>query len=572
MTNDGIADVFTEIADRLEIEGANPFRIRAYRTAARNLEGLTEPLSDRVDEGEDLTGIEGIGEDLSAKIIEIVTTGSCKALKELKGRIPDSLILLTRIQGLGPKRVGQLYKELHIESISDLEQALEEGSLEELKGFGSKMIENIRQGLDDPSLTEVRFLRASVEATVQQLLSCLRDAGDAKQVEVAGSYRRWKETVGDLDLLVCAEDAKPFMSALVEFEDVDRVLQQGDKKASVVLRRGLQVDLRVVPASSFGAALHYFTGSKEHNVAMRRLAQSRDLKMNEYGLFSGDDQVVGATEKEMYQELDLPWIPPELREERGELSADVQGDLPALVEEQDIRCDLHMHSDGSDGRHTIREMAEAAAERGYEVIAITDHSQRLTVAHGLDADRLKRQMDEIDQLNEDVDGIHILKGLEVDILEDGSLDMDDDTLSALDLVIASIHSKMQLDRKTQTERMLEAMEHPAVTCIGHPTGRLLLRRPPMDLDMEAILDRAAERGIWMEINANPMRLDLNDHHIRMALERDIPLAINTDAHRMEDLDVMKHGVGQARRGWAETGQIVNTLSRTELEKRLKNRS
>jgi len=567
--NQHIISVFEELADLLEIQDANPFRIRAYRSAARKLEALTISLADEVAAGRDLTSLDGIGKDLAAKIEEIIATGSSTALTSLKAELPEDLPTLTRIQGLGPKRVGRLYRELGIEGIDDLQAAIDDGRVESLKGFGKKLIAGLLLSLKNPELTETRYLRASVENTVRELCDLLRSDPSAHRVQVAGSFRRGRETVGDLDILVAADESVSLMQRVIEFPGCQRVLAHGTTKSSVILQSGIQVDVRVVPDESFGAALHYFTGSQAHNIELRHRAQQQKLKLNEYGLFDGDVSVAGKQEDEIFKALNLSPIPPELREARGELAAAEDGVLPKLLEEGSIRGDLHMHSTWSDGRHDIRAMAEAAASKGYAYIAITDHSQRLTVANGLTAERVRKQIDEIRKLNESQADIHIFCGLEVDILEDGSLDMDDDVLSDLDVVIGSVHSLFQLSRDQQTDRIRRAMDHPCFTMMGHATGRLLLQRPPYEVNIDAILDHAAQRGCWMEINANPRRLDLNEVHAREAICRGIPLAVNTDAHHVDQLELMRHGVIQARRAWAEPSHIGNTRSLEAFKKVVK---
>lgn len=567
--NQHIIDVLDEIADLLEIKGANPFRIRAYRSASRTLEGLSVELADEVARGADLTALAGIGKDLASKIQEIVTSGTTRALVDLKAELPEGLPLLTRIQGLGPRRVGQLYRELDVKNLDELKAAVNAGQVEQLKGFGKKMVEGIKTGLENPELSEIRYLRAAVEPTVKAFHALLEKDLEDGQIAVAGSYRRGRETVGDLDFLVSTNESASLMKRFTGTASCERILAHGDTKSSILLQSGIQVDLRVVPRESFGAALHYFTGSKAHNIEMRQRARKKGLKLNEYGLFKGDECVAGRAEEGVFQALGLTMIPPELREGRGELEAAEKGLLPSLVEAADLRGDLHMHTTWSDGRHSIRAMAEAAAALGYDYVAITDHSQRLTIANGLDAHRLRKQIDEINALNEEGLGITIFKGQEVDILEDGSLDMDDGLLNELDIVIGSVHSHFQLSRDRQTDRICRAMDHPCFTMLGHATGRLLLDRPAYALDMEKVIQHAAQRGCWMEINANPRRLDLNDLHAREAIGRGIPLAINTDAHHVDQLRLMRHGVVQARRAWVEKKHIVNTKSLQAFKKMVK---
>lgn len=569
MNNEQLASHFRELADLLELAGENPFKIRAYRGAVRTLRTETRAMTDRLAEAEeDLTALPGIGKELAAKIAELVETGRLQALDKARSALPEGLPALLRLEGLGPKKVRRLYDELGIDSLESLEQAINDGKIRQLKGFGEKSEQAIQQALMQRPQGPERFLRSQATELLTPLLAALRATPGVVQVEPAGSYRRARDTVGDLDILVASEPGVEVMPVLLGWPGVQEVIAGGETKTSVRMGTGLQVDLRVVPPASFGAALHYFTGSMEHNIRLRRRAQDRSLKVNEYGVFDGDSCVGGATEAEVFAALDLPWMPPEIREDRGEWTAAEAGDLPRLVTVDDIRGDLHAHTTYSDGLHSIREMAEAARERGYAYLAITDHSQRLTVAHGLDAERLRDQGAEIDRVRGEVDGLLLLKGIEVDILEDGSLDLDDDVLGELDLVIASVHSRFKLDVDRQTERILRAMDHPRVTLLGHPTGRLLLSRPPYEVDMERIIDHAAQRGTVLEINANPRRLDLNDQWARLAVERGCTLAVNTDAHRVDDFDLMGYGIGQARRAWVEAQHLLNTMAPEVLLDRL----
>lgn len=567
--NENIANIFDEIANILEIEEANPFRIRAYRNAAREIQNLGRELNTLVAQGEDLTRLPAIGKDLAAKITEIVATGQCQALEKLRRELPPGVTDLLQIPGLGPRRVHALYHELDIHTPEQLLRAARDGRLEELHGFGPKTAETIIRNIEQHIRQKQRIKLATAARYAEPLAAFLRKQPGVEEVTVAGSYRRCRETVGDLDILVCAKQGKALIAAFIEYDEVATVQSQGTTRSTVVLRNGLQVDLRVVPRKSFGAALHYFTGSKAHNIALRRRAQQNGLKINEYGIFDGDKQVAGKTELSIYKTMGLPWIAPELRENQGEIEAAEQDKLPKLVELKDLKGDLHAHTTATDGHHSLKEMAMAAKDRGLSYLAITEHSRRLTVAHGLDEKRLLQQLDEIDALNDQLDGITLLKGIEVDILEDGDLDLPDALLGKLELVIGAVHSKFNLSREKQTERIIRAMQHPHFSILAHPTGRLLEQREPYDVDMSRIIAAARQRGCYLELNAHPERLDLLDTHCRMAREAGVLVSINSDAHSTSDFDNLIYGVGQARRGWLEKPDVLNTRSLTQLRKLLK---
>lgn len=566
--NAEIAAMFDQAAELLEIKGDNPFRCRAYRRAARIVEGLPKSITGLLKEGQDLSELPGIGKDLAGKIAAIVATGKFDLLESLKRELPSDLGEMAALPGLGPKRVKLLYDRLRIRSIEDLRRAVKRGRLREIRGFGAKIEEKLRAALSKPA-TKKRFKLATAEAEAEELAAFLRQDLDDGKVVVAGSYRRRRDTVGDLDILVTARDGLAIGSRLAKYENVVNVLAHGPTRTAVVLRSGLQVDLRVVPAMSYGAALLYFTGSKAHNVALRRLANERGWKLNEYGLFAGKRRIAGASEEEVYKKLDLSFVPPELREDRGEIDLAKKKHLPTLISVPDIRGDLHVHSNWSDGTAAISEMAEAAKARGYAYVAITDHSQRVTVAHGLDAKRLARHIKEIDRLNDKLKGFTILKGVEVDILDDGRLDLPDEILSRLDIVVAAVHYKFDLSRDTQTERIIRAMDNRNVSILAHPTGRLIGVREPYEVDMDRILAAAQERGCCVEINAEPDRLDLSDVHVQAAKSTGVKIAISTDAHSTAALGYMRFGVDQARRGWLEAGDVINTRSLPELKRILK---
>ena len=558
--NADIAAIFEEIADLLEIQGENPFRIRAYRNAARQMESMGVPAADMVAKSEDLTELPGIGDDLAAKIREIVETGKCRALEKLHRQLPPTLTELLKIPGLGPKRVKTLYQQLKVNTLEQLKRAARDGKIRELAGFGDKTETAIRDALAAHAEQAPRFKLAVAAQYAEPLVAYLKQSRHVKQVEIAGSYRRCKETVGDLDILATTKGASDVMDRFVKYDEVKDVPAHGETRATVRLKCGLQVDLRVVPAESFGAALQYFTGSKAHNIEIRRLGQERKLKINEYGVFRGEKRIAGDTEESVYRAVGLPWIAPELRENRGEIEAAHKDKLPKLVELGDLKGDLHVHTTATDGHHTLKEMAAAARARGLEYFAITEHSRRLTVAHGLDPHRLRKQMEEIDRLNEQLKGVTILKGVEVDILEDGSLDLPDDVLAECDLVVGAVHSKFHLPRAKQTTRILRAMDRPCFSILAHPTGRLLEAREPYDVDMLKIVRQARERGCFLELNAHPERLDLLDIHCQMAKDEGVLVAISSDAHRLQDFDNLKYGIGQARRGWLAKDDVLNTRS------------
>lgn len=563
--NKDIADILNKIADLLDIKGANEFRVRSYRQAARSIDDLSENVRDKVKAGDDLTKISDVGESMADKIKEIVETGSLEQLQELEKEIPEELSTLLNLEGLGPERVKDLHDKLDIDSREDLEEAVEENKIRDLEGFGEKMEENIREELERSDGEEERTLLSVAEEYAESLLDYLKESDDIIKVKVAGSYRRRKETVGDLDILALCDDQEAVMDYYTSFEDVDEIMSKGETKSTVRLKSGLQVDLRAIAEESYGAAMMYFTGSKSHNIELRDRAIDRDLKLNEYGLFNEDDEAVAQeTEEDIYDELDLNWVTPELRENRGEVEAAADGELPDLVTMDDLKGDIHMHTKYTDGKASIREMAEAAIDLGHKYIAITDHSKRVSVAGGLDADEVADQIEELEKIDDKLDDIKILKGIEVDILEDGTLDLPDDILEKLDFRICSVHYHQDLSEKKQTKRILKAMDNPNFNILAHPTGRQLHERGEMDLDMEEIMDAAKERGIILELNSSPKRLDLNDHYCKMAKERGVKIEIGTDAHSKSELRYLKYGVYQARRGWLEPDDVINTRSLDDL--------
>lgn len=566
--NADIAEAFEEIANLLEIKGENPFRVRAYRNAARTIADLGEELRDRVERGEEIVGIPGIGKDLSQKIGQMVITGRIRQLEELRETLPAGLLEMLRIPGLGPKRVKLLYNDLDIHDVNQLAEAAKAGKVRELPGMGEKIEASILKAIETRRVEGKRFRRASITPYAESLLEHLRAVPGVKQIELAGSYRRARETVGDLDILIEAADSTAAMEAFTTYDEVQDILMKGETKSSIVLRMGIQVDLRVVPAESFGSALQYFTGSKEHNIVTRKIAQSKGLKVSEYGVFRGEESIAGRTEKDVYAALGLACPPPEIRENRGEVELSATGKLPKLVKAGDIRGDLHNHTTASDGASSLEEMAAAAQELGYEYLAICDHSKRLTVANGLDEKRLAKQVKEIDKLNEVFKNFRLLKGTECDILEDGSLDLDDAILAELDLVVVSVHSKFNLSREKQTERVLRALDNKYASILAHPTGRLILEREPYEIDVARVIEHAKQRGCFLELNANPMRLDLNDVHCQMAKKAGVLISIDVDGHRTRDLGNLRYGIGQARRGWLEKKDVLNTRPLKDLLKLL----
>ncbi len=567
--NADITAVFDEIADLLEIEGANPFRIRAYRNAARILGDLPEEVRALVERGDDLTRLPGIGTDLAGKIGEIVTTGHCTQLDRLHRETPPAVTELLKIPNLGPKRVKALYHDLGVQTVEQLRRAARDGRIRTLHGFGEKTEQNILQAVEAHARQNKRFLLATAAQYAASLQAFMQAVPGVIQVAVAGSFRRMRETVGDLDILVTAGPDSQVMQRFAGYDEVAEVLSVGETRASVLLKCGMQVDLRVVAKASYGAALHYFTGSKAHNIAIRRAAQQLGLKVNEYGVFRGAKRVAGETEESVFRAVKLPFIPPELREDRGEIDAARAGRLPKLVELSDLKGDLHAHTKASDGRDSLRDMALAARALGLEYMAITEHSRHLTVAHGLDPEQLTKQCDEIERLNTELKGITLLKGIEVDILDDGSLDLPDDALARLDLVIGAVHSRFDLSRAKQTERILRAMDHPHFTLLAHPGGRRIEKREPYDVDMLRIIRHARQRGCFLELNAHPERLDLLDSQCQMAKEEGVLISINSDAHSRLDFAHLRYGVGQARRGWLEKKNVLNTRPLAELRKLLK---
>jgi DNA polymerase (family 10) len=586
MENVEIAHILIQYADLMEIEGEDLFRIIAYRNAARTIESLSQPISQLIESGTDLQKLKlpGIGKSMAEHLEEIVKTGTLQTLEQLRKKLPGTLDELLQVEGLGPKRTKLLYDKLKISSIKQLEQAIDSGKLKSLRGFGEKSVEKIRQAIHNLAKRPIRFKLLDADQLVRPLLEYLRKGAGIEQLEVAGSYRRRMETVGDLDLLAACENPEPIMKRFESYPEVARVLAAGATRGTVILRSGIQVDLRILPRRCYGAALVYFTGSKAHNIAVRKIGVERGLRISEYGIFrvprgkkaeevgvEDGERIGGAKEEDVFRAVDLDWIPPELRENRGEIQAAQKHRLPNLIVLNDIRGDLHMHSKWTDGKSAIIDMVRACKERGYQYCAITDHSKAVHVAGGLTVDNLEKQREEIEKASSKIRGITVFTGCEVDILPDGSLDLPDPVLEQLDVVVAAVHSKMDMTQNEMTKRVLKALAHPAINILAHPTSRLINQREPFAIDLEEVFHAAKENNVAIELNAQPDRLDVNDVHAYRAREIGVKIAINTDAHSTEQLRFMSYGVDQARRGWLEKRHVLNTMTHPQLEIWLKQR-
>jgi len=563
MNNARYAELLGEIAALLQVKGANAFKVRAFERAARVVEGLAEPLDAWADRGP-LTAIDGIGKSIASDLMEMRERGSCAALDALRDELPAGITDLLRVQGLGPKKVKKLYDELAVGDLDTLEELAREGRLAEIDGFGAKTEAKILREIKRVRSYAGRTPIARALPVAEQIVAHLRALPGVARAEIAGSLRRGRETVGDLDFVVASDDPTPIMDAFANMDGVEEIIGKGDTKTSVRLGLGISADLRVVPERVFGATLHHFTGSKDHNVAIRSRALERGLRVSEWGVFerNGDAETPIAchTEADVFEAVGLAYIPPELREDSGEVEAADSGTLPALVETAQIHGDLHMHTTYSDGRHEVHEMADAAHACGLSYIAITDHSQALTVARGLTRERLEAQIEEIDAFNAQGHAVHVLRGLEVDILEDGAIDMDAEVLERLDWVVGSVHSRMNQSADVMTARLVAAVRSGLISAIGHPTGRLIGHRDPYAFDLDAVLDACEEMNVALEINASLERLDLDAPRIRQVLDRpSLWLTINTDAHATGGLSNMVHGVRMARRGWAPATRVLNTL-------------
>lgn len=572
MENSELIKIFEEIADLLLIQGENPFKIRAYQNAARAIEGLSEPLSAIHARGE-LETIDGIGKAIAQKIAEALTEGHMSFYDNLKASMPDGILDLLRVPGMGPKKAKLVYDQLHISNIEELKSAAQQGKLRDLPGMGQKTEEKILRGIENLEQFSGRFLLGLAYPIAQQIMERITKIPGVYTTEIGGSLRRGKETIGDADILVSAQDAEPVIAAFLENPRIKEIRAKGTTKASVLLDDGLQVDLRVVAKDSFGAALQYFTGSKEHNVKLREFAVKKGLKVNEYGVFRTDtnEKLAGETEEEVYRAIGFPYIAPELREGQDELELALEGKLPVLIEKKDILCALHNHTTASDGSLTLEQLVEEAQRRGYKYLAVTDHSRGLGIANGLDEDRLMEQIERIHAYNRKNKNFRVLTGAEVDIRADGSLDYPDTALQKLDIVIASIHSALDQTEDKMTKRVCDALLNPYVDFLAHPTGRLMGQRPPIRLDMEKVFAAAKETGAALEINSYYARLDLNDKHIREAKRYGVRFCIETDTHVLEHFDNLILGIKTARRARLEAGDVLNTLDLHELGKQKRNK-
>ena len=575
MENREIARLLWETADLMEIAGEDSFRIRSYRNGATAVEGYPERIEDILGDPErKVTDIPGIGKGLSQVLSEIVERGSCDRRDRLLEKFPPTALEFLKIQGLGPKGIALIFEHYRVSTIDELERLCREQKLRVLPRMGAKLEEKVLRSISQYRQRTGRYLLSYAEGVAQELAAVFHEVRGVEAVTPAGSLRRGRETVGDLDLLVTGPNPTAVLDRFIAYPSVEEVLSRGENKASAkVGREGLQVDVRALAPESFGAAMQYFTGSKDHNVAVRTRAVKMGFKLSEYGLYrvADDSKVAGETEAQIYEALGLGWIPPELRENSGEVEAAEQGTLPELVELEQIRGDLHMHTTETDGRATLAEMAEAGRAHGYEYIAITDHSKALAMANGLDEKRAVAFAAQVREINRGEIGIHVFSGLECDILKDGTLDLADDALAELDLVIASVHSHMNLEAAEMTDRLLRALECPHLRILGHPTGRILLHRDPFPFDFERVVAEAVRRGVWLEINASPERLDLSGTLVRTAKSKGARFAISTDAHHPKHLESMRYGVITARRGWLGPSDVMNTLPAKQFAAALQNR-
>ena len=565
MKNKELADLFEKMADILEFKGENPFKISAYRKASRIIGDLTQDIEDITESGK-LKDVPGIGEGMAQKIMEYLKTGKVSKFEEVRKGVPDELIAIMDIPGMGPKTLSMLHKEKGISNLSQMEKAVEDGSLVGLPGIGEKKVENIKRGIQLLKQSKGRMNLGIAFPVAKQIVETLREKTGSRKIEWAGSLRRMRENIGDIDILATGPNPEKIVHTFTHLPEVKEILASGETKASVIVERGIQIDLRVVEEDSYGAALQYFTGSKGHNIHLRGIAKARGIKINEYGVFKGEKKIGGKEEKDVYRVLGMDWIEPELREDRGEIEASQDGHLPKLVEQSEINGDLHVHSKWSDGTSTIEEIARAAQKRGYQYLAICDHSKSLKIAHGLDESRLMKQIEEIDRINEKMKGFQLLKGTEVDILADGKLDLSQKVLEKLDLVVAAVHSGFKQDKERMTKRIIRAIEDPLVHVVAHPSGRLLGARDPYEVEIEQVMEAAKQHSKALEINAYFERLDLDDIHCRKAKEMGIRVAIGTDSHHLDQMWMISLGVAVARRGWLGTQDVLNTLSLKEILK------
>jgi DNA polymerase (family 10) len=565
MKNKELADLFDKMADILEFRNENPFKISAYRRASRVLGDLTQDIKEIAESGE-LKKVPGIGEGMAQKIEEYLKTGKISKYEEVKKGVSDELIAMMEIPGMGPKTLAMIHKEKGIGNLSQLEKAVEDGSLIGLPGMGEKKAENIKRGIELLKASKGRMNLGVAFPLAKRIVETLREKTGSKKIEWAGSLRRMRENIGDIDILATGPNHQKIVHAFTHLPEVTEVLASGETKASVIVEGGVQIDVRVVEEGSYGAALQYFTGSKGHNIHLRGIAKAKGIKINEYGVFKGEKKIGGKEEKDVYKILGMDWIEPELREDRGEIEAAQEGKLPNLIQESEIKGDLHIHSKWSDGTSSIEEIAKAAQKKGYQYIALCDHSKSLRIAHGLDETRVLKQIEEIDRINEKLKGFQILKGTEVDILTDGKIDHQDKVLRRLDYVVAAVHSGFKQEKEKMTKRIVRALENPFVHCLAHPTGRLLGARAPYEVDIDEVMEAAKKYGKVLEINATFERLDLDDVHCKKAKEMGIRMAIGTDSHHPDQLWMISLGVAVARRGWLETPNVLNTLSLKEILK------
>ncbi|MFO7870609.1 MAG: DNA polymerase/3'-5' exonuclease PolX [Kiritimatiellia bacterium] len=569
MENAQIADIFDEIGDLLELREDNPFRIRSYRSAAQSIRNMSDRLEQLAEDGKDLSRIPNIGEATAGKIHEILEKGTCGRLEELREEMPEGLPEVMRVPGLGPRKAMQLYRDLEIESLDGLKKACEEHKVRELAGMGSKTEEKILQGIKTVKRTSGRILYHEADEYLDSLSGYLNELDELDRWETAGSIRRGKETIGDLDILIHAPDREKAADAILEYANIFDVISRGKERVSVRLTGGFQIDFRFFDPPAFGSALMYFTGSKAHNIAIRKIAQKNTWKLNEYGLFKGRRRLAGKTEEAVYSRLNMRWVPPELREDCGEVEASLKDRLPRLIEPEDIRGDLHAHTKATDGGNTIREMAEAARNAGYSYLAVTDHSKRVSMAGGLDDDAALRHADAVRKADGEMKRFWLLAGIEVDILKNGTLDLKEKTLESLDWVVASVHYDRNIGRKAMTDRIVRAVDSGLVHCLGHPLGRIIGEREPFDVDMERVIESCVENGVRLEINSQPDRLDLPGNYCRTARDAGARFAIGTDTHSADGFRFMRMGIITARRGWLRKKDVLNTATIAGLKKILK---
>jgi DNA polymerase (family 10) len=565
MKNKELADLFNRMADILEFKDENPFKISAYRKAARIIGDLTQDIEE-IAESRKLKDVPGIGEGMAQKIVEYLKTGKVSKFEEVRKGVSDELIAIMDIPGMGPKTLSMIHKKKGISSLSQFEKAVEDGSLIGLPGIGEKKVENIKRGIQLLKQSKGRMNLGIAFPIAKRIVETLREKSGSRKIEWAGSLRRMRENIGDIDILATGPDKEKIIHTFTHLPEVKEVLASGETKASVIVEGGIQIDLRVVEEDSYGAALQYFTGSKGHNIHLRGIAKTKGIKINEYGVFKGEKKIGGKEEEDVYRVLGMNWIEPELREDRGEIEAAREARLPKLVKEPDVKGDLHVHSNWSDGTSLIEEIARAAQKRGYQFVAICDHSKSLKITHGLDESRLVKQIEEIDRINENLKGFQILKGTEVDILNDGRLDLSEKVLEKLDLVVAAVHSGFKQEKEKMTKRIVRALENPLVHILAHPSGRLLGTRDPYEVEIDEVMETAMRCGKALEINAYFERLDLDDIHCRKAKEMGVLLAIGTDSHHLDQMWMMSLGISVARRGWLESKDVLNTLTLKEILK------